>query len=109
MTAAARLDRRARLAPAEVRAVVRLVDEVTDADGVRPLSEHVTLHLRYGGDAPARNILAWQDDELVGYAHLDPTDEVEGASAELAVAPPMRRRGIARALVEALLDEAGGN
>jgi mycothiol synthase len=104
---ATRLERTPQLTAEQVRSVLRLIDDVTDADGVRPLSEHVTLHLRYGGDAPARNILAWQGDELVGYAHLDPTDEVEGASAELAVAPALRRRGIARRLVEALLDETG--
>src|SRR4051812_43243425 len=65
------------------------------------------LHLRHGGDEPTRNLLAWQGDDLVGYAHLDTTDVVAGASAELAVAPAYRRRGIARALVQSLMDDAG--
>ena len=36
---------------------MRLVDAATEADGVSPLSEHVRLHLRYGGDPRARNVL----------------------------------------------------
>jgi mycothiol synthase len=90
---------------ADVGAVRRLLDAVTDADGVRPLSEHVMLHLRYGGDADVRHVLALVDGEMVGYAHMDVTDAVEGSSAELAVHPQHRRRGVARALVERLLEE----
>jgi mycothiol synthase len=102
-----RLVRRSRLADPELRAVTQLVDAVTEHDGVRPLSEHVTLHLRYGGDDPARNLLAYDDQHaLVGYAHLDVTDPVEGPSAELAVGPDARGRGHGRALVEALLAES---
>ncbi len=98
---------RSRLDPDEVRAVLHLVDEVTDADGTRPLSEHVMLHLRYGGDAPAINFLAWSGADLAGYAHLDTTDVVEGASAELAVGPRHRGMGIGKSLVEAILAETG--
>ena len=43
----------------EVRAVADLVEAATEVDGVRPLSEHVMLHLRYGGDAPVRNVLIY--------------------------------------------------
>jgi mycothiol synthase len=110
MTAAASIETRGRLAPDEIRAVVELVDEVTDTDGVRPLSEHVMLHLRYGGDERARNFLVRSQDErgsdeIVGYAHLDTTDAVEGASAELAVSPKHRGMGYGRKLVEALIAE----
>jgi mycothiol synthase len=98
---------RSRLDADEVRAVLRLVDDVTDTDGTRPLSEHVMLHLRYGGDSPASNYLAWSGDELAGYAHLDTTDTVEGASAEVAVGPRHRGMGIGKSLVEALLGETG--
>jgi mycothiol synthase len=99
------LTTRQRLSPEEVRAVVRLVDEVTDHDGVRPLSEHVMLHLRYGGDDASRNVLLWDGDTLVGYAHLDTTDAVEGASAELAVVPSRRGEGLGKELVESLMSE----
>jgi mycothiol synthase len=105
VTAAATIETRARLSPEEVSAVVRLVDDVTEVDGVRPLSEHVMLHLRYGGDDRARNFLLRTGDDIAGYAHLDTTDAVEGASAELAVSPRHRGVGYGRRLVEALIDE----
>ena len=89
----------------EVRAVATLVEAVTEADGVRPLSEHVMLHLRYGGDRPVRNVLVYDGAELVAYGHLDVTDEVEGASAEVMVDPARRGRGLGRLLVESVLAE----
>jgi mycothiol synthase len=89
----------------EVRAVSDLVEAATEADGVRPLSEHVMLHLRYGGDRPVRNVLVWSGDELAAYGHLDVTDQVEGASAEVVVHPARRRQGLGRRLVQATLDE----
>ncbi|MDQ1697795.1 MAG: mycothiol synthase [Frankiaceae bacterium] len=102
-----RIERRSRLSDDEVRAVIALVDDVTAHDGVRPLSEHVVLHLRYGGDAPARNFLLYDGDVLAGYAHLDTTDAVEGASAELAVRPVHRGRALGRVLVDAILADTG--
>ena len=89
----------------EVRAVAGLVDAATETDGVRPLSEHVMLHLRYGGDRPGRNVLIWSAERLAAYAHVDVTDEVAGASAELVVHPALRRQGLGRRLVEATLAE----
>lgn len=86
-------------------AVAALVEAATEADGVRPLSEHVMLHLRYGGERPVRNILVYRGGELAGYGHLDVTDLVEGASAEVVVHPEHRRHGVGRALVEATLGE----
>ena len=87
---------------------MRLVDVATDADGVSPLSEHVLLHLRYGGDQRARNVLVTTDGELTGYAHLDPTDPVEGPSGEMVIHPAHRGRGQGLAVVRALLAEADG-
>ena len=103
------LIRRNRLSSEEVRDVTGLVDAVTAHDGVRPLSEHVMLHLRYGGDTPARNFLLRDGNALVGYAHLDTTDAVEGASGELAVHPEHRGRGHGRELVEALVNDIDGD
>jgi mycothiol synthase len=96
-----------RLDPEEVAEVTALVSAAADVDGQRPLSEHVTLHLRYGGDAEVRNVLLrGPDGDLAGYAHLDVTDAVEGGSAELAVHPKARGQGYGRALVAALVAQA---
>ena len=89
----------------EVRAVSDLVEAATEADGVRPLSEHVMLHLRYGGDRPVRNVLVYVDSDLAAYGHLDVTDEVEGASAEVVVHPAHRGEGLGHLLVQTTLDE----
>ncbi len=89
------------------RQVLDLVRQATDTDGVGPLSEHVMLHLRYGGDPRARNVLVCRDGRLAGYAHLDPTDPVAGPSGELVIAPADRGRGLGLALARALVAEAG--
>ncbi|MDP9239624.1 MAG: mycothiol synthase [Actinomycetota bacterium] len=100
------LDVSRHLAPDEVTAVRDLLGEVTEADGMSPLSEHVMLHLRYGGDPDARHLLARSSgNRLVGYAHIDVTDAVDGSAAELAVRPEARGQGVASAMVERLLEE----
>jgi mycothiol synthase len=83
--------------------VLDLMRAAGDTDGVLPLSEHVVLHLRHGGEAPAVHLLAEAGGAIVGYAHVDTTDAVEGASAELVVHPQVRRRGIGAALVRAAM------
>jgi mycothiol synthase len=96
-----------RLDADQIAKVTALVAAAADTDGRHPLSEHVTLHLRYGGDTEARNVLLWTPDgELAGYAHLDVTDAVEGGSAELVVHPKARGLGNGRALVTALVAQA---
>jgi mycothiol synthase len=89
----------------EVRAVSTLAEAATEADGVRPLSEHVMLHLRYGGDERVRNVLVWKGPRLLAYGHLDVTDEVAGASAEMVVHPAYRRHGLGRLLVATIRAE----
>ena len=92
-----------RLSPPDVEAVHALVQQVEAADGTAPLSEHVLLHLPYGGDTGVRNLLVRDAGTVLAYAHLDVTDQVEGSSAELAVAPSARGQGLAKALVAELL------
>ena len=103
-----RVDVVGRLTPDQVEAVTTVVDDATEADGVRPLSEHVMLHLRYGGDEPARNLLLWHGSHLVAYAHLDTTDPVDGPSVEMVVAPATRRQGFGRTIITAALEHAHG-
>src|SRR5690349_4958821 len=128
-----------RLAPDVVERVESLLTAATDADGVQPLSEHVWLHLRHGGEGPDQNLLVVLngsadtrepadttepaetagrtgpgardeiDGEIVGYAHLDPTDPVAGPSAEVVVHPAHRGRGLGRLLVQAALEAAPGH
>src|SRR5580692_7532513 len=92
----------AHLADEEVAATLKLVRAATDEDGISPLSEHVLLHLRYGGDPLARSFLLYRDGELAGYAHLDPTDPVQGPSGELVVHPRSRRHGLGLELLRAV-------
>jgi mycothiol synthase len=96
-----------RLTDAEVASVLDLVRLATEEDGVAPLSEHVMLHLRYGGDRQARNVMLMDGGQVAGYAHLDPTDPVEGPSGELVIHPALRRRQLGLELVHALSAEAG--
>lgn len=66
--------------------IIELIDELTAPDGTRPISEHVELHLRQGGDEHAKHLLVRnQQGKLLGYAHLDCSDSVKGPSAELVI------------------------
>ena len=101
-----RVESLGRLDADEVQRVALLVERATEADGVRPLSEHVALHLRHGGDAHVRNVLVYAGGVLAAYAHLDVTDPVEGSSAELVVDPAHRGGGVGGRLVDELLRES---
>jgi mycothiol synthase len=103
------VDRADRLTPDEVKQILELADLAGDVDGAYPLSEHVVLHLRHGGEAPAVHLLIRDGDSITGYAHIDPTDRIEGPSAELVVHPMKRRRGLGRALVTQALAVAREN
>lgn len=99
---------RAGLDGAEIAEVLELVAVATTVDGTAPLSEHVLLHVRHGGDTDAAHLLARDGDPgaLVGFAHLDVTDPVAGGAGELAVHPRRRREGVGSLLVEAMLERA---
>jgi mycothiol synthase len=91
------------LSSEQTDAVLRLAYEASRADGAHPLSEHVVMHLRHGGLAAAHLLVVDPaSDELLGYAHLDTSDPLAGPSAELAVSPRARRRGVGTMLLDAL-------
>ena len=87
--------------------VLALIAAATDHDGVPPVAEHVLLHLRHGGDKADFHLIAERDNEVIGYAHLDLTDQVEGPSAELVVAPKYRGHGIGNELITSIKSYAG--
>lgn len=87
--------------------VHELVMAATRIDGVPPLSEHVWLHLREGGDEEDLHFLAERDHDVVGYAHLDLTDHVDGPSAEVVVHPGWRGQGVGRELMKQVIALAG--
>ena len=66
-----------RLDTAEVAEVLDLIGQAAQSESVTPLSEHVLLHLRHGGDQGDRHVRVHRNGVLVGYAHIDLTDEVE--------------------------------
>ncbi|MDG4822548.1 mycothiol synthase [Asanoa sp. WMMD1127] len=112
MTNPPRVERLDQLAAADVAAVLDLASLAGDTDGAYPFSEHVVLHIRHGGEQAAVHLLVRDPDgTLAGYAHVDTTDEVEGAAAELVVHPLRRRHGLGRALVNAAIaaTEAAGS
>jgi mycothiol synthase len=91
------------LTEAQVTAVLGLAEHAAQADGVAPLSEQGLLHVRYGGGRGGRDLLISSAGQLAGYAHLDPPAGGEPAAGELVVDPAFRRRGLGRALADAML------
>jgi mycothiol synthase len=91
----------------DVENINQLIRICTNADSAHPFSENVVLHLRHGHEIQVRHLLAFRSGELVGYAHLDLSDRVQGPSAELAVHPDFRRHGVGRALLAGLIAESG--
>jgi len=105
-----------RLAGAQVAAVLALAERAARADGVAPLSEQGLLHVHYGGAPAVRDLLISSDGRIAGYARLDPPGPpgahgtpgaAEPASGELVIDPEFRRRGLGRALAEAMAGLAG--
>lgn len=91
------------LDPGEQEGILTLISAATEHDGIPPISEHVVLHLRHGGDKDDRHLIVTTDDgngKIVGYAHIDLTDKVAGSSAELVIHPYYRGKGLGRALLQ---------
>jgi len=101
------ITRYSHLNPDQQNKVLSLIASATDADGIPPVAEHVLLHLRHGGDKEDFHLLAEENGEVLGYAHLDLTDEVEGPSAELVVSPVHRSKGIGDQLIASVKSYAG--
>ena len=87
--------------------VLDLINRTTHHDGTPPIAEHILLHLRYGGDKADSHLLVEKDNQVIGYAHLDQTDLVAGASVELVVDPSYRGAGVGKALLSEVIKICG--
>lgn len=115
--------RQLQLTATEVGRVEGLVDAASRADGVGPVSEAVSLHLRAAADghaAPgiAQLVALAPGAKIVGYAHLDRiglavTDlagtgtSVGWGKGEFVVDPGHRRAGVGTALLDSQLIRVG--
>ena len=88
------------LSPAQRDEVLALITAASNVDETPPIAENVLLALRYGSEKNDRHLIALHDGRIVGYAHIDPTDLVEGPSTELVVHPDFRSRGIGGGLLD---------
>ena len=107
-----RLELRSRLDRDILDAILALIDTVTRLKGHCPVGEHKYSHLRVGADNWS-GVLAWEGDDLVGYAHLrwNAPADVPRAAVEVVVHPDRAGSGIPEALlteVRGLVGRAGG-
>ena len=93
-----------RLTENQTEEVVQLAFAAAAVDEMAPLSEHVLIHLRHGGDDADEHLIATSDSgKVIGYLHMDQTDAIDGSVVEVVVHPDHRSQGVGRALVEAAI------
>ncbi len=87
----------ARLTDEQQSAVLALVAAAHEQDGVAPMSEQSLLAARGRSGRPVEHLLAYANDDLVGYLQVDEGEATP--SAELVVAPSHRRQGVGSELI----------
>jgi len=95
------------LTPALQAQVLSLINVAQDFDNSPAIAEHVLLHLRHGGDKADSHLVIQKDNQVIGYAHLDKTDQVAGPSVELVIHPEHRGSGIGSELLKAAIEVCG--
>jgi len=85
-----------KLTNSQQEAVLKLIADTTAFDNTPPIAEHILLHLRHGGDKADSHLLVEQENQVIGYAHLDQTDLVAGPSVELVLDPKFRGAGVGK-------------
>jgi len=96
-----------KLSNTQQEAVLKLIADTTAFDNTPPIAEHILLHLRHGGDKADSHLLVEQENQVIGYAHLDQTDLVAGPSVELVVDPKFRGAGVGRQLLSKAIEICG--
>jgi mycothiol synthase len=89
------------------QAVLALIQSATEHDQVPPISDHILLHLRHGGDKSDSHLVISVTEKIIGYAHLDQTDAVAGPSVELVVDPNHRKSGVGNQLLKEAIKICG--
>jgi mycothiol synthase len=87
--------------------VIALINAATQQDGTPPISEHIVLHLRHGGDKSDSHLIIQEANKVIAYAHIDATDLVAGPSVELVVHPDHRKSGLGKELLVKARDICG--
>jgi len=95
------------LTPALQEQVLSLIKSAQDFDNSPAIAEHVLLHLRHGGDKADSHLVIQKDNQVIGYAHLDKTDQVAGPSVELVIHPEHRGSGIGSDLLKSAIEVCG--
>ena len=95
------------LTPALQEQVLSLIKAAQDFDNTPAIAEHVLLHLRHGGDKADSHLIIQKDNQIIGYAHLDKTDQVAGPSVELVIHPEHRGSGIGSELLKSAIEVCG--
>ena len=95
------------LTPALQEQVLSLIETAQDFDNTPAIAEHVLLHLRHGGDKADSHLVIQKDNQVIGYAHLDKTDQVAGPSVELVIHPDHRGSSIGSELLKSAIDVCG--
>lgn len=88
------------MGPVDAASVRALAEAVEERDGVAAFSEQTLLNLGPGAERPVRHLPVLDGGALVAYAQVD------GESAELAVHPDHRRRGLGGRLLDDVLAAA---
>jgi mycothiol synthase len=96
-----------KLSNTQLEAVLKLIADTTAFDNTPPIAEHILLHLRHGGDKSDSHLLVEEEGEVIGYAHLDKTDQVAGPSVELVVDPKFRGTGVGKKLLSKAIEVCG--
>ena len=95
------------LTPALQEQVLSLIETAQDFDNTPAIAEHVLLHLRHGGDKADSHLVIQKDNQVIGYAHLDKTDQVAGPSVELVIHPEHRGGGVGSDLLKSAIEACG--